>query len=418
MATGLTDDKNQLFFDPDSDEFWKKCKAWSSMKPKKSVLRDEILRRQKAYTGEGECKIPHTQKSKADYETWLKENTQISPANLQFVVSYFKRFAKNVMDAAGPSDNDAEKYMNFRGVVWILRMIHCLVENDDARIAFSKIYDSLDRSELDGKKNPETARVSGWQVIADHFNDPNFNPRSTAYPLLHKSFKASICLSHAEVVKHGPIDATKVKDKFSEMRSKLAIIKTNHDASGQGEGSLTNDEIAAGSEEGTLPSVGNFDDRANFIGTESPTLLYMWEKSIEYDLFGNLMQKISDNVALGVDPHAICNSGRKKKRKSPSSADTEELTRGLNASTRAFNEFNLANSVRDQRDVKNEMMQTQREIMQTQDCIDNLTDVVGKEAQLERQVNYLKVLIDDLEDKQRVLDAYKRHSVGCTEQEI
>ena len=91
----------------------------------------------------------------------------------------------------------------------------------------------------------------------------------------------------------------------------------------------------------------------------------------------------------------------------------------LNASTRAFNEFNLANSVRDQRDVKNEMMQTQREIMQTQDCIDNLTDVVGKEAQLERQVNYLKVLIDDLvEDKQRVLDAYKRRSVGCTEQEI
>ena len=37
----------------------------------------------------------------------------------------------------------------------------------------------------------------------------------------------------------------------------------------------------------------------------------------------------------------------------------------------------------------------QREIMQTQDCIDNLTDKVGN----------LKVLIDDLEDKQRVLDA-------------
>ena len=32
MATGLTDDKNQLFFDPDSDEFWKKYKAWTSMK--------------------------------------------------------------------------------------------------------------------------------------------------------------------------------------------------------------------------------------------------------------------------------------------------------------------------------------------------------------------------------------------------
>ena len=309
---------------------------------KKSLLRDEILRRQKAYTGEGDCKIPHTDKSKGRYETWLKGNTHISSANLQFVVSNFKRFVKNVMDAAGSSDNDAEKYMNFHGMVRILCMIHYLVKNDDARIALSKIYDSLDCSELlDTKKNPETARVSGWQVIADHFNDPNFNPRSTAYPLLHKSFKASICLSHAEVVKHGPIDATKVKDKFSEMRCKLAIIKTNHDASGQGEGSLTNNEIAAGSEEGTLPSVGNFDNRANFLRMESPTLLYLWEKSIDFDLFGNLMQKISDNVALGVEVHAICDSGGKKKRKSPTSADTDELTRGLNASTRAFDESNV-----------------------------------------------------------------------------
>ena len=192
MATGLTDDNNQLIFDPDSDKFWKKCKAWTSMKPKKSLLRDEILRRQKSYTGEGDCKIPHTQKPKSDYELWLKGNTHISPANLQFVVSNFNRFAKNVMDAAGPSDNDAEKYMNFRGMVWILRIIHCLVENDDARIAFSKIYDSLDRSELDGKKNPETARVSGWQVIADHFNDPNFNPRSTAYCTLSSTSHSKI----------------------------------------------------------------------------------------------------------------------------------------------------------------------------------------------------------------------------------
>ena len=192
MATGLTDDNNQLIFDPDSDKFWKKCKAWTSMKPKKSLLRDEILRRQKSYTGEGDCKIPHTQKPKSDYELWLKGNTHMSPANLQFVVSNFNRFAKNVMDAAGPSDNDAEKYMNFRGMVWILRIIHCLVENDDARIAFSKIYDSLDRSELDGKKNPETARVSGWQVIADHFNDPNFNPRSTAYCTLSSTSHSKI----------------------------------------------------------------------------------------------------------------------------------------------------------------------------------------------------------------------------------
>ena len=155
-------------------------------------------------------------------------------------------------------------------------MIQCLVENDDACIAFSKVYDSLDRSELDSRKNPEAARVSAWEVIAKYFNDPDFfNPRSSSYPLLHQAFSQTMCLTHAVVVKHGHIDTRKVKDKFSEMKSKLTTIisKTNHRASGMGDGSLNHDEIAAGSAQGTIPSVGSFDGRFNFLRSESPALL-------------------------------------------------------------------------------------------------------------------------------------------------
>ena len=166
----------------------------------------------------------------------------MSDTNKDFVVSNFNRLLRNVTDAAGPSDNDPDKLIQFRGVHWILRMIHCLVENDDARIAYSKVYDALDRTQLDSRKNPETARVSAWEIIANHFNDADFNPRSSSYPLLHEAFSQTMCLSHAVVAKHGPIDARKVKDKFSEMKCKLTIIKTNHRASGMGEGSLNYDE--------------------------------------------------------------------------------------------------------------------------------------------------------------------------------
>ena len=111
--------------------------------------------------------------------------------------------------------------------------------------------------------------MSAWEIFAKHFNDPDFNPRSSSYPLLHEKFSQTMCLSHSIVVKHGPIDARKVKNKFLEMKCKLTIIKTNHGASGMREGRLHNDELVPG----TLPSVGSFDNRSNFLRSESPALL-------------------------------------------------------------------------------------------------------------------------------------------------
>ena len=299
MAMGLLDDKVNLLFDPINNPVWKQCKAWKDLKPKKTLLRDEVLRRKKApYSGEGDCKVPHAQKTKLIHEQLLHSNTHMSDTNKDFVVRNFNRLLKNVTDAAGPTENDPDKLIQFRGMHWILRMIHCLVENDDARIAFSKVYDSLDRRQLDGRKNPETARVSAWEIIAKHFNDPDFNPRSSSYPLLHEAFSQTMCLSHSIVVKHGPIDARKVKNKFLEMKYKLTIIKTNHRASGMGEGSLNHDEIVPGSELGTIPSVGSFDDCSNFLRSERPTLLYLWVKSNEFDLLDTVLQKLGGDVAL------------------------------------------------------------------------------------------------------------------------
>ena len=403
MAIGLTNTESELIFDPENDKFWKKSKVWKTIKPTKAVLKKEILRRKEFYSGLNLLKIPNSQKSRDVHVQWLMENTYLSNADKTFVTSTLNDFITTITDAQEP-ESDPEKFINFRGHNWILRMIHSLVDHDNARLAFAGVFDSLDRTELDGKKNPGTARVSAWQLIADNFNNPTFNPTSTAYPLLHKAFSKPIVLSHSLFEKHGAIDATKVKEKFSEMKSKLTVIKTNHDASGQGEGSLTNeDEIAAGSAPGMVPSVGSFDDRSSFLGANNPALLYLWEKTEEFELFDAVMQKISDDVSLADKTHSVT-KGNKNKRKSPS-AETEQLTNGLNESTLAFNRFNLSNAMRDRRDLL-------RDLMESEDRVDELRGVSGKERQLQRHVKYVASLKSELDKKERIVAEYDAKVYG------
>ena len=79
------------------------------------------------------------------------ENTYVSTANKSFITSTLTDFITTITDAQEP-EPDPEKIINFHGHNWILRMIHSLVDHDDARLAFAGIYDYMDLTELDGKK--------------------------------------------------------------------------------------------------------------------------------------------------------------------------------------------------------------------------------------------------------------------------
>ena len=136
-----------------------------------------------------------------------------------------------------------------------------------------------------------------------------------------------------------------------------------------------------------------------FLRSESPTLLYLWEKSNEFDLLDTVLQKLGGDVALEdtVPSGGIPGSTKKKKRKSPSADTADELTKGLNASTRAFDRFNHTNLLRDKRDL-------QREIKEALDRVDELRGVDGKEGQqLARELKDVESLEEDLEEKVEVL---------------
>lgn len=183
-----------------------------------------------------------------------------------------------------------------------------------------------------------TARVCGWQVLCGYVNDCTFNPVSTGtvYRQLHEDYADPVDLSYDVMKKFGILTPGKAKDKFTEMRAKLVIIKSDHEASGQGEGGLppgTRDGRMTYESDDDLDAVGGaFDDRQNFLRGQSPVLLYFWQKMDEFDKFPAVMQQLELEVNEG--------SCRKRKRKENTDVD-EVIAKQLKASTEAIQNYNV-----------------------------------------------------------------------------
>jgi hypothetical protein len=119
------------------------------------------------------------------------------------------------------------------------------------------------------------------------------------YPSLHSAFQNPIDLSHKFVEKMGVLTSEKAKDKFSNMRAKLNVIKSNWEASGVGEGSRIHSQNDEGAEDDVLDlELGALDDRQAFLGTGSPSLLYLWQRSDELDVLSTVLQRISVEHSL------------------------------------------------------------------------------------------------------------------------
>ena len=191
------------------------------------------------------------------------------------------------------TDSDPSRPVPFCGNAWLMHMIHSLVNFDDLRLAFVQVNDSLSRSKLNGKNNPKTAWVLAWEIVAKHYKDLTYNPWSRSFPLLHKDFKNSLYLSHEHVAKFGNVPAIKVKQRISDLRCKLNIIKVNHGASKMGDGART--------EEGET-----IDDRAQFLKTGNPSIaLYLWEMTKINGMLEQDLQRIGSEFALESGTSAI-----------------------------------------------------------------------------------------------------------------
>ena len=193
---------------------------------------------------------------------------------------------------------DAQLLGNWVGKYPHLRLIHCIVDNDDIKDAFiHRNKTTRGRLEIENRNHTESV----WSKIADKWNDPQFEPVTEDMTSEHSDFKADI-IDHELVADLAPATAEKVEKKWATVKNELTRIIANWEKSGQGDGGLDPD---ASFDEHATQRDGSFENRtahamesrAGFFAYHNLYLLYIWILLERHQLLASTLQKLDDSVA-------------------------------------------------------------------------------------------------------------------------
>jgi hypothetical protein len=119
----------------------------------------------------------------------------------------------------------------------MLRVIEALVQNDDAKMLYLKRrHIDRGREAVDGRNSVEKQAVTCWEIIADSWNDPGFNPTTEMITDLHSDFMEEIDLSHSCVAAYHEATPEYVEKRFQGMIVNLKRGIANWEKSGAGDG--------------------------------------------------------------------------------------------------------------------------------------------------------------------------------------
>ena len=199
-----------------------------------------------------------------------------------------------------------------------------------------------------------------FEVVADLWNSPDFNPVAPASDC-HIDFHTATICSHEQVAALSPATPQRIEDIFTSMRSDLLRIITRWEQSGQGEGGYDGEEEQEAQQERALsPADANDDDddtdlqhhsaerrnigsldrrparalqtRAAFLNGRPSYVLYFWEVADSHQLLNSSLQRLSSSTGASDASCAVstalstssAGSHRRKHRQQDDSPDYDE----------------------------------------------------------------------------------------------
>ena len=276
---------------------------WCSM-PKKTItvtndiLREEIKRRAASYEWEGNVPRPNSW-NRNDLLKWLETNSIRSldehgvhggPEDEGFLfdemAAHKALFLKAQQEEA--AERDAMEG-NWTGQYPHLRLMHCLVDHDEMKDAFLHRHDlNGDRGTIDGRNSDECRKISVWEMIADKWNDKDYEPVTEVISeengFFTPPYAAEINLSFSNVQRMSAATADKCHSVFQKMMVALRRAKVNFEASGKGR--KRDDE-------------GNIIEHrreANYGKDIQHWIVYLWYLLEKHDLMGSSLQVLDDTV--------------------------------------------------------------------------------------------------------------------------
>ncbi|KAL3783747.1 LOW QUALITY PROTEIN: hypothetical protein HJC23_004866 [Cyclotella cryptica] len=229
MSIGLTDDVGRPLFDPEQAPWSSQHVKVKDQRALSYVLRLCIFGR---HTSGAK---PWQKKWGVDRSTaWLKDHPinwqKDEISNWHENVEFLRD--EEIKGSIGKTEQNAVLEGRWIGKEPMLRLIHCLIEDDAIKSAFIRCHNSKDRMQL---KNQNSAEK----------RDPtrDFNPKTMTLDIEGQSdFLDEIALDYSSVQHFAAATPDKCETKFDEMMVALKRIIQNWEASGQGEGGVNNED--------------------------------------------------------------------------------------------------------------------------------------------------------------------------------
>jgi hypothetical protein len=325
LCIGLNNHNQSPLINMDESPWSSEPKA--TIKPANRELAMEVLRRQRMFLTSDTTVVVHdhvkplTMKPKNKPREvlleWLNDWPILDHRCVQFLTAEASR-VRSVLESAINESNETAVAMQhgaWSGPTPYLRLIHCIIDNEKARSAYLKRNAVKTREELDATNSPNKGNTA-FEVIAEVWNDPSFNP-CTSVSDCHQDFAQEIPLPHSKVAKLVPADGLGIRNRLSNIRATLLRIIDKWEQSGQGDGGRLMDmdgdcPVGWGTLEGR--SQHALDTRANFLGDAPTWYLYFWEAADRYQLLATTLQRLSGSVGApsGSTPQLCVSRARRQ----------------------------------------------------------------------------------------------------------
>ncbi len=181
----------------------------------------EVQRRQKLFATceilDNADRMPLMMKPRNKPREALIEWMNDCPLVDQDCVSYLMSEANRVQNLFQTAIDESREialviqHGSWSGSVPYLRLIHCITDYDITPSAYLRTNEVKKRDEIDAANSPLQCKT-GYDVIADKWNDPTFNPTTTVSSC-HPAFENEIVLFHSKVKRLVPADPIAIHPK-------------------------------------------------------------------------------------------------------------------------------------------------------------------------------------------------------------
>ena len=319
---------------------------------------------------------------------WVKAEIGKHEALLKKAVEGSKKIEKDI--------NSSDQWTGIHP--WL--MLIEVMATDSVQTAFKESGKWVtDRLEIDGR-NSDQKPPEWYQIAAEKYNDPKFEPETGAHPQLHEDFAKPIKLTRDKVPFSTP---DKIKDKQGQLRGFMLKLISNWEKSGNGSCQRHEGDERFGVIDDPDKQFVNGDNRAVFaerLGYKS-YVLYGWHVFDQLQLLQTTLARLDSAGDIGHGIFKTSTTGKKSKSSNGEAAESAGTLTEMAGALSSLAKTGAINAKSNESNAKIMRSREHRETMREIRALINekeATNSAELKREIDEQIGLLKASMQEDED--------------------